>query len=59
MEVKLTMLSLLIGTIISLSYLSEKWHVDWELVSRSWRSRIWRGELRPALVKSEENPENQ
>jgi len=42
-----------------LQHLSEGWHVDWELVSRSWRSRIWRGALRPALAKSEENLENQ
>jgi hypothetical protein len=49
MEIKLTILSLLIGTIIGLSHLSEDCHVDWPLVSRSWRSLIRRGAMRPAL----------
>ena len=49
MEIKLTILSLLIGTIIGLSHLGEERHVNWQFVSRSWRSLIRRGALQPVL----------
>jgi hypothetical protein len=46
MEVKLAILSLLIGAIITLSRLGEESHVDWQLVSRFWRNLSKRGALR-------------
>jgi hypothetical protein len=48
MEVKLAILSLLIGAIITLSRLGEESHVNWQLVSRFWRTLSRRGALRSA-----------
>jgi hypothetical protein len=41
MDIKLTILSLLIGTIVGLSHLGENCRVNWQ-VSRSWRTLIRR-----------------